>query len=110
MSRKGWSQSTFEVQSSKGGRWIIEMSSSRKSEAMKCVEILQTREANQGIRVIEQKDDGVKEKVVFEKQGSDKLQNLKLNLVPDLEMCTVFQLLCASIAFDHRPLNAGIFG
>jgi len=90
MSSKGWTESTFEVQTAKGGRWMIEMSSSKKSEAMKCVDLLMARGPSDGIRVTEQRGTAAKEKIIFEKKSEARDEQLKLDLIPDLDMCTVF--------------------
>jgi len=90
MASKGWTKSTFEVQTAKGERWMIEMSSSHKSEAMECVEVILARGANEGIRVTESRDDWAQEKVIFEKKTEAGAKLLKVDLVPDVDMCSTF--------------------
>jgi len=90
MAKTGWSKSTFEVLTAKGDRWLIDMTSSRKSEAMKCAEDLIAKGSFDGVRVTEQREDWVKEKIVFEKVSVTNEKQLKPNLVSKLDMCTTF--------------------
>jgi len=90
MAKTGWSKSTFEVLTARGDRWLIDMTTSRKSEAMKCAEDLIAKGSFEGVRVTEQRDDWVKEKIVFEKISATNEKQLKPNLVSKLDMCTSF--------------------
>jgi len=67
MAKEGWSASTFEVQTAKGGRWLIDMSSPKRSEAMQRAEALLNLGKVEGVRVTELREGSNKEKVVFER-------------------------------------------
>lgn len=88
MPKEGWSASTFEVQTAKGSRWLIDMSSPKRSEAMQRAESLLNLGKVDGVRVTEQREGWKKEKVVFERVSGVKEKALQIDPVPDLpQMC-----------------------
>ena len=87
MANKGWSASTFEVQTAKGSRWLIDMSASKRSEALEHAEDLLSLGTHEGVRVTELRDGWTKEKVIFERSPDGREKPLKISTVPDLDMC-----------------------
>ena len=90
MADKGWQKSTFEVQTTKSGRWLIEMTSAHKTEALKCVDDLLAQNPGEGVRIVEQRDNWLTEKVIFEQKSDKNAKALKPVFVTDLQMCTTF--------------------
>ena len=90
MSDKGWQKSTFEVQTAKSGRWLIEMTSVHKTEALKCVDDLLAQNPGEGVRIVEQRENWVSEKVIFEQKPDHNNKAIKPVFVSDLQMCTTF--------------------
>lgn len=87
MPREGWSTSTFEVQTAKGPRWLIDMTSPKRSEAMQRAEALLSMGKAEGVRVTELREGWKAEKVVFEKCSAAREAALKIDPVPELDMC-----------------------
>ena len=87
MPKKGWSTSTFEVQTAKGKRWLIDMSSSKRSEAMEHAEKILAVGKAEGVRVTEIRDGWSKEKVLFERTSKAREKALQIDPVPELQMC-----------------------
>jgi hypothetical protein len=90
MAKEGWSASTFEVQTAKGGRWLIDMSSPKRSEALQRAEALLNLGKVEGVRVTEMREGWNKEKVVFERVSGVREKALQIDPVPDLQMCSHF--------------------
>lgn len=87
MPGKGWSTSTFEVQTAKGNRWLIDMSSSKRSEAMQRAEALLALGKSEGVRVTELREGWNKEKVVFERGVGTREKALTIDPVSEMQMC-----------------------
>lgn len=87
MPKEGWSASTFEVQTAKGSRWLIDMSSPKRSEAMQRAEALLNLGKVEGVRVTELREGWGKEKVVFERSSGVREKALQIDPVLDLHMC-----------------------
>lgn len=90
MPKKGWSTSTFEVQTAKGKRWLIDMTASKRSEAMQRAEALLALGQGEGVRVTELRDGWSKEKVVFERTSAAREKALQIDPVAKLQMCKRF--------------------
>lgn len=88
MTGNGWSSSTFEVLTQNGKRWVIDMSSSRRTEAMDHAEHLISLGRHGGVRVTEMRDGWREERVVFEQIIAAQDAPLKIDPVPDAEFCT----------------------
>lgn len=78
---------TYEVQTAKGSRWLIDMSASKKSEAMQHAEAMVANGNGAGVRVTQMREGWPEEKIIFDHNpvGGDKA--LTICLVPDLDMC-----------------------
>lgn len=88
VARQNWSNSTFEVLTNSGKRWLIDMSSSRRSEAMDYAEKLLLAGKHSGVRVTELREGWAKERVVFEQSDLGREKPLKINLEPEATFCT----------------------
>ena len=91
MTREGWSTSTYEVLTNSGKRWVIDMSSSKRSEAMDYAEKLLNSAKYDGVRVTEMRDDWVREKVLFERFESGREKPLKIDPVPEATFCNTLE-------------------
>lgn len=87
MAQNGWSSSTFEVHTNSGKRWVIDMSSPKRSEAMDYAEKLLTTGKHDGVRVTEMRDGWAKERVVFERVSKGGEKPLKIDPTPDATFC-----------------------
>lgn len=87
MSNKGWSASTFEVQTAKGSRWLIDMTSSKRSEAMEHAEALLAKGQVEGVRVTEMRDDWPQEKVLLERSLGGGEKPLTIVAVANVALC-----------------------
>ncbi|MBL4615869.1 MAG: cyclic nucleotide-binding domain-containing protein [Magnetovibrio sp.] len=87
MARESWSTSTFEVLTNSGKRWVIDMSSSKRSEAMDYAAKILTGGKCGGVRVTEQRDSWSTERVVFEKLNSAPHKPLKINPTTEVTFC-----------------------
>jgi len=87
MSKQGWSTSTYEVLTAKGDRWLIDMSSSKQSEAQKRADDLLSMGGLEGVRITELREGWSKEKTIYEKILSVKDNQFKIDPIPNLEMC-----------------------
>lgn len=87
MAKQGWSASTFEVQTARGSRWLIDMTAAKRSDALERAEALVALGSAEGVRVTELRDGWPKEKVIFERSPDGREKALKINPVSDLEMC-----------------------
>ncbi len=85
--KTGWSASTFEVQTARGSRWLIDMTAQKRSDALERAEALVALGSAEGVRVTELRDGWPKEKVIFERSPDGREKALAINPVPDLEMC-----------------------
>jgi len=87
MAKSGLFAYTYEVQTAKGSRWLIDMSVSKKSEAMERAEAMVAKGNGEGVRVTQMREGWPEEKVIFERSpgGSDKA--ITICLVPDLDLC-----------------------
>jgi len=88
MAQKGWSKSTFEVLTNNGKRWIIDMSSTRRDDAMEYAEKLLAAGKHDGVCVTELREGWSTERVVFEKTNLDREKPLRIALEPQAEFCT----------------------
>jgi len=88
MAQKGWSKSTFEVLTNNGKRWVIDMSSSRRDDAMEYAEKLLTAGKHDGVRVTEQREGWSTQRVVFEKTDMGREKPLRIFPEPQAEFCT----------------------
>lgn len=91
MARDGWSTSTYEVLTNSGKRWVIDMSSSKRSEAMDYAEQLLNSGKYDGVRVTEMRDSWTREKVLFERYESGREKPLKIDPVPEATFCNTLQ-------------------
>lgn len=87
MARAGWRQSTFEVLTGKGTRWIIESSTQRRSEAMETAETLIASGEHAGVRVTELRDGWKTERIIFERSATLLEKPLKVGRAVDVEPC-----------------------
>jgi len=78
---------TYEVQTARGSRWLIDMSVPKKSEAMERAEAMVAKGRGEGVRITQMREGWLKEKIIFERRpvGGDKA--ITICQVPDLEMC-----------------------
>lgn len=88
MAQKGWSKSTFEVLANNGKRWVIDMSSPRRDDAMEYAENLLATGKYDGVRVTELRDGWSSERVVFEKTNLGREKPLRIFPEPQAEFCT----------------------
>ena len=88
MAQKGWSKSTFEVLTNNGKRWVIDMSSSRRDDAMEYAEKLLAAGKHDGVRVTEQREGWSTARVVFEKTDMGREKPLRIYPEPQAEFCT----------------------
>jgi len=88
VAQKGWSTSTFEVQTHNGKRWVIDMASPRRSEAMDFAEKLLAAGKHDGVRVTELRKGWSVERVVFEKTNQGREKPLRINPEPEARFCT----------------------
>lgn len=88
MAQKGWSKSTFEVLANNGKRWVIDMSSPRRDDAMEYAEKLLATGKHDGVRVTELRDGWLTERVVFEKTNLGREKPLRMFPEPQAEFCT----------------------
>jgi len=87
VARENWSVSTFEVQTHNGKRWIIDMSSSKRSEALDYAEKILSSGKHDGVRVTESRDTWREERVVFENYAERSSKVLKINPTDEVEFC-----------------------
>jgi len=87
MSNEGWSSSTFEVLTAKGGRWLIDMTSAKRSEAMEHAEALLAKGTVEGVRVKEMRDGWPQEKVLLERALGAGEKPLTIVAVADVALC-----------------------
>ncbi|HEY9164385.1 MAG TPA: hypothetical protein VIN57_07215, partial [Magnetovibrio sp.] len=83
----GWSTSTFEVLTASGSRWLIDMSSTKRSEAMDHAEALLTKGKVEGVRVTEMRDGWSQEKVLLERKLGAGEKPLAIVAVPSAAFC-----------------------
>ena len=88
MAQKGWSKSTFEVLANNGKRWVIDMSSPHRDDAMEYAEKLLATGKYDGVRVTELREGWSSERVVFEKTNLGREKPLRIFPEPQAEFCT----------------------
>jgi len=88
MVQKGWSKSTFEVLTNNGKRWVIDMSSPRRDDAMEFAEKLLVAGKYDGVRVTEQREGWSTERVVFEKANMGREKPLRIVPEAEAQFCT----------------------
>ncbi|TCS64892.1 cyclic nucleotide-binding domain-containing protein [Varunaivibrio sulfuroxidans] len=87
MAKAGWTQSTFEVLTGKGARWIIETSTQKRSEAMETAENFVASGEYAGVRVTELRDGWKTERVIFERSVMLNEKPLKVGQLTSAEPC-----------------------
>lgn len=87
MSKENWSASTFEVLTAKGGRWLIDMASPKRSEAMQHAEALLSQGKVEGVRVTEMREGWGGEKILLERLLGGQEKPLTIVAVPTVVLC-----------------------